>query len=258
MLVFVCFIAALVSSADGQANMNDICKDIQDFHPCKDPWTCDLTDSQCFCKDSAPYCRCNNYIDEFYLGKTCSQKWTTLTFALVATLPGVALAFVIGVSVHLAYRFGKSNKIHREGNELTHIPEQDLFPGVVFASDMKSCPSALPLHPSLQGPMPVQMTVPTVSSRPYSVSDNTQFGEPPMGAPRPQYSYTGGGAQVFSNPYASARKPYEEQNMSVQPYNQHASPQPYEEQRMAPPPAQPFGAPEYGSAFPRAQISRLY
>ncbi|KAK3509413.1 hypothetical protein QTP70_033978, partial [Hemibagrus guttatus] len=80
---------------------------------------------------------CNNYIDEFYLGKSCSQKWTTLSFALVATLPGVALAFVIGVSVHLAHRFGKSSKSHREGNELTNIPEQDLFPGVVFASDMK-------------------------------------------------------------------------------------------------------------------------
>ncbi|MCJ8748953.1 hypothetical protein PDJAM_G00170560, partial [Pangasius djambal] len=143
-------------------------------------WTCDLNVSQCFCKSQTPFCRCNNYIDEFYLGKSCSQKWTTLSFALVATLPGVALAVVIGVAVHLAHTFGKSSKSHGAGNEITHIPEEDLFPGVVFASDLKSPPIAQPFPPS----KPTLVQVPMVSAQPYSAPDNTRpaFDRPPQGA----------------------------------------------------------------------------
>ncbi|XP_027004094.1 uncharacterized protein zgc:158432 [Tachysurus fulvidraco] len=265
MLVFpcVCFIAAFLCSADGQGDRNEICKQIEDFNPCKEPWTCNVAVSQCYCKTQTPYCRCKNYIDEFYLGKSCSQKWTTLSFALVATLPGVVLAFVIGVSVHLAHRFGKSTKSHGAGNELTDIPEQVLSPRVIFASNMESPLSAHTPHlppPPGHGLMPVQMGVPMSSPRPYSVSGKTHISEPPMGAPRQQYSYTGGRdqAQVPNNPYSRARNPYEEQNVSDQLHNQPDSPQAYEEQRMAPPPAPPFSAPECCSMFPRAQVGRLY
>ncbi|KAI5630299.1 hypothetical protein C0J50_10166 [Silurus asotus] len=70
----------------------------------------------------------------------------------------------------------------------------------------------------------------------------------------PYCSYTGGGAQVLSNPYARARNPYEEHNASAEPYSHHTSHFAYEEQRMAP----PAGASEYRSALPRAQIGRPY
>ncbi|KAB5515394.1 hypothetical protein PHYPO_G00249840 [Pangasianodon hypophthalmus] len=268
----VCFIATFVCRADGQVDTN-ICDKKGDFEPCSGDWNCNLYVSKCFCKSEKPYCRCNNYIDEFYLGTSCSQKWTTLSFALVATLPGVALAVVVGLAVHLAHTFGKSSKSNGAGNALTHIPEEDLFPGVVFASDLKSPPSAQPLPPSK--PTPVQ--VPMVSSWPYSAPDNTRpaFDRPPRGAPyslppSPQtlgvpdrpgqqpYSYTGGGAQVLSNPYARARNPYEEHNVSAEPYNQPVSPRAYEEQRMSPPPPPSYNAPENRSVFPRAQIGRMY
>ncbi|XP_053535395.1 uncharacterized protein zgc:158432 [Ictalurus punctatus] len=284
----VCFVASFICSADGQG-ADTICTDRNDFDACADNWKCDLKVSQCFCKSGTPYCRCNNYIDEFYLGERCSQKWTTLSFALVATLPGVALAFVIGLAVHLAHRFGKSSKSPGAGNELTYIQEPDLFPGIVFASDLNTPPPP--------GPTPVKVGVPMVSSRPYSVSDNTQFlsGGPPMRAPPPQYSapdntrpafdrpplgaryslppssgtlgvperagqqpysYTGGGAQAVSNPYARARNPYEDHGASGEQYNQPPSPRAYAE--MAPPPAPSYSAPERGSVFPRAQIGRPY
>ncbi|KAK2816718.1 hypothetical protein Q7C36_022989 [Tachysurus vachellii] len=249
------------SDAVGQGDRNEICKQIEDFNPCPEPWTCNLAVSQCYCKTQTPYCRCKNYIDEFYLGKSCSQKWTTLSFALVATLPGVVLAFVIGVSVHLAHRFGKSSKSHRAGNELTNIPGHVLSPRVIFASDLESPLSTRTPHPPPgHGLMPVQMGVPMLFPRPYSVSDKTHIGEPPVGAPRQQYSYTRGRdqAQVPNNLYSSARNPYEEQNVSAQLYNQPHSPHSYEAQTMAPPPAPPFSAPAYCSVFPRAQIGRLY
>ncbi|KAF4073470.1 hypothetical protein AMELA_G00259020 [Ameiurus melas] len=288
----VCFVAAFVCSADGQGADPSICTDRNDFEVCVGDWNCDLTVSQCFCKSGAPFCRCNNYIDEIYLGEHCSQKWTTLSFALVATLPGVALAFVIGLAVHLAHRFGKSSKSHGAGNELTYVQEQDLFPGIVFASDLNTPPPPPPR------PTPVQVGVPMVSSRPYSVSDNTQFlsGGPPMRAPPPQYSapdntrpafdrpplgaryslppssgtlgvperagqqpysYTGGGAQVLSNPYGRARNPYEDHSATGEQYNQLPSPHAYEEQT-APPPAPSYRAPERCSVLPRAQIGRSY
>ncbi|XP_046694800.1 uncharacterized protein zgc:158432 isoform X3 [Silurus meridionalis] len=283
-LLCVCFIAAFVSSADGQGGADAICESVVDFAPCPgSTWTCDVEVSQCFCKSGTPYCRCNSYIDEFYLGKSCSQKWTTLTFILVATLPGVVLALVIGVTVHIIHTCCKSNKSHSAGHNLNRIPGQEMFPGVV---GLNSCPAP--------GPTPMQVGVPMASTRPYSVSDNTQFvsGEALMGAPHPQYnapksthpaferppqgpqyshppspptpvperlgqqpySYTGGGAQVLSNPYARARNPYEEHNTSAEPYSHHTSQFAYEEQRMAPPP----GASEYRSALPRAQIGRPY
>ncbi|KAM9440828.1 uncharacterized protein Hap1MRO34_025980 isoform 1-T1 [Clarias gariepinus] len=287
----VCFIAAFSWSAEGQGDINEYCNNVGDFEPCLQPWTCTANISQCYCKGGAPYCRCNNYIDEFYLGSTCSQKWTTLTFALVATLPGLALACVIGVAVHLAHTFGKSSESQRPKTQLVQIPEEDLFPGVVFASDVNSRQGARPLP----GPPPAQL--PMVAPRPYSVPDK-QFG-PPMGAPRAQYSapdntrpafdrppvgpqynqpplsptlnvpdrtgqqpysYTGGGApaQVISNPYARARNPYEEPSVYTEPSSPPTSPRPYENQRMAPPPGPPYGAADYRSAFPRAQISRQY
>jgi type III secretory pathway component EscS len=45
------------------------------------------------------------------MGEKCDQLWNTLDLVLVATLPGIALAIIVGVAIQIIhYCKGKSKK----------------------------------------------------------------------------------------------------------------------------------------------------
>ncbi|XP_037389139.1 translation initiation factor IF-2 isoform X2 [Pygocentrus nattereri] len=307
LLPHLCFFTVFIFTADGQM---DLCTGVLDFALCKDSDTfnCNKSISACFCKSGKPFCRCNNFKDEFYLGENCNQKWTTLTFALVASLPGITLALVVGVTVHIIHICQKSSKSTGESKQQSSS-EETMFPGIVFASDVNARPNG---HPPSPSPPQGGFTAQPASSRPYSIQGNSRpFAEkpsmgdsrppyspsasmhptadrPPMGGPRPPnsilpsspraggsfnkpglggpqqpYSYTAGPGQVLSNPYAKSRNPYEERSPSPDQYRSYdppSSPQAYDDRRTGPSSAPSYAAPDYSnrSAFPRAQINRMY
>ncbi|XP_036436247.1 uncharacterized protein zgc:158432 [Colossoma macropomum] len=193
LFLHLCFFAVFIFTVDGQ--MADLCTGVMDFDPCKDSnsWNCNLNVSACFCKSEKPFCRCNNFKDEFYLGEDCNQKWTTLTFALVASLPGITLALVVGVTVHIIHTCQKSSESSGGNKQQSSSPttEETMFPGIVFASDVNARPKGHPNgHPPDPSPPQGGFTAPTASSRPYSIQDNSRpFAEKPsMGDARPPYS----------------------------------------------------------------------
>ncbi|XP_049332535.1 proline-rich protein 2 [Astyanax mexicanus] len=184
----VCFAAAIVFTTDGQTDpdFERLCGGVLDFDLCKAEWNCNLNISRCFCKDETPFCRCNNFADEFYLGEDCSQKWTTLTFALVASLPGITLAFVVGLIVHIIHTCSGSGKSdgHVSKQQSSPPAEENLFPGMVFASDVAARPNGS------TGPRPPQVGIPMQNTRPYSIPESPRpsTNRPPMGDPRQPYN----------------------------------------------------------------------
>lgn len=58
--------------------------------------------------------RCNNYIDKWYIGEKCDFEWTILNFALVASLPGLALAVIVGVTVQCVHYLRKPAKKQKD------------------------------------------------------------------------------------------------------------------------------------------------
>lgn len=62
-----------------------------------------------------PLPRCPNFRgqwgDYWYMGDKCEQLWNTVDLILVATLPGIALALIVGVVIQIIhYCKGKSKK----------------------------------------------------------------------------------------------------------------------------------------------------
>ncbi|XP_076843825.1 uncharacterized protein LOC143488802 [Brachyhypopomus gauderio] len=231
----VCVTAVLIIRVNGQPDTDDesLCGGVADYDLCRLEWKCNEF-SRCFCKSNVPYCRCNNYVGEFYIDDSCTQKWSVLTFALVASLPGITLALVVGVTVHVIHFYRKSSKSARTPEE------ENTFPGIVFASDVNTGPKGpSPAPRSLQGGVPMA----AVTSQPYSTSGNMhpvsdrpqtgghrptystpgdirhtdaegRFDRPVLGGSPQPYSYIAGSGQVFSNPYAKARNPYEDNGPS--------------------------------------------
>uniref|UniRef100_A0A8C7N6V8 Uncharacterized protein n=1 Tax=Oncorhynchus kisutch TaxID=8019 RepID=A0A8C7N6V8_ONCKI len=58
--------------------------------------------------------RCNNYIDKWYIGEKCDIEWTILNFALVSSLPGLALAVIVGVMVQCVHYLRKPAKKQKD------------------------------------------------------------------------------------------------------------------------------------------------
>ena len=59
--------------------------------------------------------RCQNFRghwgDYWYMGEKCEQLWNTLDLILVATLPGITLALIVGVVIQIIhYCKGKPKK----------------------------------------------------------------------------------------------------------------------------------------------------
>ncbi|KAJ8405754.1 hypothetical protein AAFF_G00311910 [Aldrovandia affinis] len=156
--------------------------------------------------------RCNNGKDTWYIGENCDQEWTVLTFALVASLPGVALAAIVGVAVHCASYSKKkksSSKAKKTPKEVSQLPlgenkprPTNIYSNPVFASDMQG--GQMPQPASA---MPSQDRIPmaTRQSNPY----NYVTGQPPM-----NQSYNN--PQPSRNPYDSADR-YEDYRRPTDP-----------------------------------------
>ncbi|XP_048042497.1 uncharacterized protein zgc:158432 isoform X2 [Megalobrama amblycephala] len=278
-VLYVCFILFVTDGATGQTS-DPVCVNIGDFNECNTGnGKCDEKISKCICFEEQPFCRCNSKKGEFYIDENCSQRWTVTTFALVASLPGLTLAVLVGVIVYVLML--SSQNSHTGEEMTTHNTasrEQDLFPGITFASDMNGRPPAN-LRPVQQDHTPMT----AMSSRPYSPSSsvyqsavktdgrpretNSMYNgmrDPPMGAPVQPYSTGAGRGQIVSNPYArdpSSQNPYEGDHQDYRPqapshtYEDLTQNRPY-----APAPA-PLYSSEHGNlrnGFPRPQLNLQY
>ncbi|KAF4113168.1 uncharacterized protein zgc:158432 [Onychostoma macrolepis] len=277
-LLYVFFILFVTNEATGQTQ--DSCNGVDDFNHCLNIGAfCDQKISKCTCFEEQPFCRCNSQKGEFYINEDCSQKWTVVTFALVASLPGLSLAVLVGVVVYVMML--PSNKSHTgEGMKTpkTASKEQNMFPGVAFASDMNGRPppntrphipmTAMPNHPPSSG---VRPSVGSVSDgRPREPNSMfTGMRDPPMGGPVQPYSNGAVRGQIVGNPYARdspSRKPYEDHSPSADhrsDYRSRAPSHTYDNLKHNQPysPAPPFGSSEHGNlhnGFPRPQLSLQY
>ncbi|KAJ8266436.1 hypothetical protein GJAV_G00130390 [Gymnothorax javanicus] len=226
------------------------CSGMKNFEPCLNPDAANCKgNSQCSCKDEKHFCRCNNDNEKWYIGEDCEQEWTVVTFALVASLPGVALAAMVGVAVYICSRSGKkksaakvkSSKPQKAGPHKESSPEYG-YANMVFASDIQN------------------------GRKPQPVRASPSHDNIPMAGPRADSSYwdnshknSHASAQPSRNPYNSPeryggyRNPYAEENSTArgsQPGYQDTNPY-----------MPTFSAPDYGgskSQFPRAQVGRQY
>ncbi|KAK7173295.1 hypothetical protein R3I93_003190 [Phoxinus phoxinus] len=276
-LLYVCFILFFSEEATGQL-VDPVCVDIADFDPCNDNGLCDQSRSRCSCLEGQPFCRCNSKEGEFYIDENCSQKWTVVTFALVASLPGLTLAALVGVIVYVMMLL--QPKKRHTGEEMktpnTAFKEQDLFPGIHFASDMNGQPPPN-MRPVQQNPIPLT----AMANRPYrsvhpsagSMTDarpretnsmyNGMRDDPPMGGPVQPYSNGTGRGQIVSNAYARdspSRNPYEDDRPSAEHnhYRPHAPSNTNEDLNRPYSPAPLYSSSEHGNlrnGFPRPQLN---
>ncbi|XP_031427271.1 uncharacterized protein zgc:158432 [Clupea harengus] len=245
------------------------CSGVVDYNLCKP--TADTTadkcgsNSTCSCKDQQPYCRCNSYTDEWFIGENCDQKWTTVTFALVASLPGLGLAIIVGVIVYCVRKPAKAKKDRglRENMVATihHQQEDDMFKNMVFASDMQERPHSRPPPESMRPP---NVNVP-MADRNYSQQRNIHPSQDRRfmgGPPTTSNSYGSGMGQVLSNPYANTspgRPLYEGPSPSAD-YNHRPKQPPVNGMKVmasdfprSAPPARPFPQPDYNPPNPQFQ-----
>ncbi|KAM7045429.1 uncharacterized protein WM277_010084 isoform 3-T3 [Molossus nigricans] len=86
----------------------------------------------CACKDGEPFCKCpyfrGRWGNYWYMGTKCDQIWNTLDLILVATLPGIGLALIVGVmiqTVHYCKNKSKKNiNDHREERSSSELQPQ--------------------------------------------------------------------------------------------------------------------------------------
>ncbi|XP_036127035.1 uncharacterized protein LOC118636089 [Molossus molossus] len=86
----------------------------------------------CACKDGEPFCKCpyfrGRWGNYWYMGTKCDQIWNTLDLILVATLPGIGLALIVGVmiqTVHYCKKKSKKNiNDHREERSSSELQPQ--------------------------------------------------------------------------------------------------------------------------------------
>nr|XP_034342060.1 uncharacterized protein LOC117695315 isoform X1 [Arvicanthis niloticus] len=131
MLTQILFISWFLTAHCSQPN----CTSVKDFNDCLGD-TADFCPESivCVCKDGKPFCKCPNFRgqwgDYWYMGEKCDQLWNTLDLILVATLPGIALAIIVGVVIQIIhYCKGKSKKNanhHRVERSMSELrPQQN-------------------------------------------------------------------------------------------------------------------------------------
>ncbi|XP_021473929.2 uncharacterized protein LOC110533752 [Oncorhynchus mykiss] len=271
----------------GQTTPDPSCVTVDDFEVCTGTaYPCNVEKSKCYCKDKKPFCRCNNYIDKWYIGEKCDFEWTILNFALVSSLPGLALAFIVGVMVQCVHYLRKPAKKQKDRttgytnyamSPTTYYEnnQDDMFSNTVFASDMPNRPKP----PSVQ-PTQERFPISNLPNRPYSLQLNGMrptLDRLSLTNPTSQlYNYATGMTQPLGNPHPkspSPRNPYEDRAPPPDCYDdQHmrpTQPPPGHKGMMRegmsgyPAPSSPaplYSALEYNpsSQFPRAQIGRHY
>ncbi|XP_067294677.1 uncharacterized protein zgc:158432 [Pseudorasbora parva] len=251
-LLYVCFVLFVTEGVTGQTL--DPCEGIDDFDYCREGnGKCDEKNGRCSCFDGQPFCWCNNKKGEFYIDENCSQRWTVVTFALVASLPGLTLAVLVGLIVYvMMLRSKKSHAGEVMKTPKTAYKKQDLFPGITFASDMNGRPPPS-MRPVKQDPIPMA----AMSNRPYSMYNGMR--DPPVGGPVQSYSSGAGRGPIVSNPYATdspSRNIYEDQQRP------HAPSQTYEHLTQNRPYSHaPYSSSEQGNlrnGVPRPQLNLQY
>ncbi|XP_064206331.1 uncharacterized protein zgc:158432 [Anguilla rostrata] len=245
------------TSTDSITIVPDVhCAGKQDFDPCDNPENAGCKEnSKCSCKKQKYFCRCNNDKEKWYIGEDCEQEWTVLTFALVASLPGVALATVVGVAVHCVHHSRKkgpaasveSSKTQKvDPNPSSSKKESspmDDYSNLVFASDLQNGQKPQPASRSPHDSIPM-------ASQPYSAYRN------------PSYRNPYASSQPSRNPYSSLdrydgyKNPIEPPGLqnSIARGNQSGYQQ-------AGPPTPLYSSPDYDSSrpqFPRVQMGRQY
>lgn len=285
-LIFVCFILFVTNKVTGQT-LEPVCSNVPDFGQCLSAWTCNLDVSKCACFEGEPYCRCNNRKGEFYIDEDCSQRWTIVTFALVASLPGVTLAVLVGTIVYLIMLPSKT-KNNKEIKVNTVSPkEEDLFPGITFASDLNTrpAPNNVPMQtmPNRGSSMSIGMRDPPMEApaQPYSSSNSLQSypnrttdgrphgpynisggtRDPPIGGPAKPFSYIAGLGETVNNPYARdyspSQNPYENRGPSTVHRNDYREAAPsYQYEDVIP--DYSFDRGNSRGGFPRPQVNLKY
>nr|XP_046177621.1 uncharacterized protein LOC124009649 isoform X1 [Oncorhynchus gorbuscha] len=220
----LCLIFLAPVTVIGQTTPDPSCVTVDDFEVCTGTaYPCNVEKSKCYCKDKKPFCRCNNYIDKWYIGEKCDFEWTILNFALVSSLPGLALVVIVGVivqCVHYLRKPAKKQKDRTTGytnyamSPTTYYEnnQDDMFSNTVFASDMPNRPKP----PSVQ-PTQERFPISNLPNRPYSLQPNGMLPTldrlsliNPTSQP---YNYATGMTQPLGNPHPkspSPRNPYED------------------------------------------------
>ncbi|XP_045153305.1 uncharacterized protein LOC123522506 [Echinops telfairi] len=119
------------------------CTSVADFDDCRG----NVTDfcpknSVCACKDGQPFCKCPNFRSRWqnywYMGAKCDQLWSTQDLILVAALPGIGLALIVGVTMQTIYYCKKKpTKNVDDHREQKNVPQYDS----VYALDTDMRPS---------------------------------------------------------------------------------------------------------------------
>ncbi|CAB1352641.1 unnamed protein product [Coregonus sp. 'balchen'] len=280
--ILLCLIFLLPVTVIGQGTTPDLttsCVGVKDFEVCRIHISPKCSDnSKCYCKDDKAFCRCNNYINMWYIGENCDFEWTILTFALVATLPGLALAAIVGVMVqcvHYSRKPAEKQKDQTEGytnNAMSPTTYDENNQDYMFSNTNRLKPPSF--QPTLE-----RFPMANLHNHPYSPQPNGMrptLDRSSLAIPPSQpYSYATGMTQPLGNAYPkspSPRNPYEDRAPPPDCYDdQHmrpTQPPPGHNGMMregmygypvASSPAPLYSAPEYNpsSQFPRAHLERL-
>ncbi|XP_066213471.1 uncharacterized protein [Saccopteryx leptura] len=191
------------------------CTSVTDFADCPGNTT-DFCPKNivCACKAGEPICKCPNYIGRWgnywYMGDKCDQLWSTLDLILVAVLPGIGLALIVGVVIQTAHYCKKKSKKsindHREqsssGLQPQHNPAYAVDPALRSSNPD---PGQIPWNLSLwNGPprTPVSQ-IPQLSGR-----NNTMFHKPDEESSYIYPSYNRNGSQEPAKPEANYGNKY--------------------------------------------------
>uniref|UniRef100_A0A8D2DZ10 Uncharacterized protein n=1 Tax=Sciurus vulgaris TaxID=55149 RepID=A0A8D2DZ10_SCIVU len=97
------------------------CTSVTDFDDCPGNITDFCPENiVCACKDGEPFCKCLNFRGQWgnywFMGAKCDQLWNTLDLILVATLPGIGLALIVGVTIQTIHYCKKNSKKNIDNN----------------------------------------------------------------------------------------------------------------------------------------------
>ncbi|XP_046528695.1 uncharacterized protein LOC124245380 [Equus quagga] len=141
------------------------CTSVTDFDDCPGNTTGFCPENiVCTCKDGEPFCKCPNFRGQWgnywYMGAKCDQLWNTLDLILVAVLPGIGLALIVGVTIQTIHYCKKKSKKnindHRGQKSLSGLQLQH---NSAYTFDTAMRPSQpdqgqKPWSPSLQSVLP--------------------------------------------------------------------------------------------------------
>nr|XP_020820168.1 zinc finger protein 711 isoform X8 [Phascolarctos cinereus] len=124
------------------------CTDVPDFGECLGSvYDFCPRDIVCACKNGVPFCKCPNFIGQWgnywYMGAKCEQLWNTLDLILIAVLPGIGLAVIVGVTmqaIHYCQKRSKQNTCESQEEAAPRLQPQQNAAYVLDAAPPKHLP----------------------------------------------------------------------------------------------------------------------